>query len=73
MLGRPKLTPAQRAEHRRIGREVRALRRALGLTQRQLAEEIGIHSQQVSASERGAASAPPALRGWLAQRQGGTR
>lgn len=34
--------------------EIRALRKALGLTQRQLADKVGVHESAVSQWERGA-------------------
>jgi len=77
-MGRPKLTRYQLAARRAMGMEILAARQRALLSQAALAEEIvraaaargstlQLSRHQISEAERGAASAPPALRAWLAE------
>lgn len=52
-MGRPKITDEGRKVARAVGRRLRALRIAQGLSQEQFAAKAGVHRTQVGFMERG--------------------
>ena len=59
----PRFTSPSRNDER--AESIRARRESLGLSQRRLAEQLGISQSNLSRAESGRGSVPEALRNWL--------